>query len=223
MIRLKLERFGMSYLDQPRHPLQTLPGLVVVGAFHVVLIYTLVHALDSSRTERLPPPTVAHLLPDITPPPPPPPMVDIQPQVTPTIVVPKVEVQPQAPPPLPHAPTATSATAAAPNAVAHTAPAAPADHSFSAGQIVGGARAPAYPDAYADAVRAGRVVVDCMIETTGVPTGCRVVSSAGGAGFAAETLRWLTGPDHPVYRPGVRDGVKLRGEHQWVVTFQPPE
>ncbi|MEJ0045683.1 MAG: energy transducer TonB [Rhodospirillales bacterium] len=124
-------------------------------------------------------------------------------------------------PALPHAPLATTHTPL-PAAPAPRAPGS-AEHDFQASQLVAGERAPAYPEAFADSGRAGRVAVDCVIEVTGNPSHCRVVSASGGAAFAAETMRWLTGPAHPVYRPAIRDGQPRREDHQWVVSFQAPE
>jgi hypothetical protein len=67
------------------------------------------------------------------------------------------------------------------------------------------------------------VTVDCLIRTDGNPAHCRVLAVTGGAAFADETLRWLNGPGHPVYRPAVRNGVVQQEEHQWVISFVPPQ
>ncbi len=87
--------------------------------------------------------------------------------------------------------------------------------------MLGGAPAPAYPDAYQSAAHPGHVIVDCTIETTGTPTNCRVLGATGGEAFAIATLRWLTGPSHPVYRPALKSGVAQREQHQWTIDFEP--
>ena len=101
-------------------------------------------------------------------------------------------------------------------------PQAAPDNVFSASKIIGGPRDPGYPDQYADSGRTGRVTVDCFIETDGRPSNCRVLNSAGGAAFAAQTMNWLQNQGVR-YRPTTRNGVPQREEHQWVVTFQAPE
>jgi protein TonB len=97
-----------------------------------------------------------------------------------------------------------------------------ADQSFSAAAIVGGERAPTYPDQYEDSQRAGRVTVDCVIQTDGRPTNCHVLKSSGGAAFEAAVNQWLNGSNPPRYRPAIRGGQPQAEEHQWVVSFQPP-
>jgi protein TonB len=215
------EGFGMTYLQQPRSPLQTLPGLGLVILLHVGLIYALLNGLGTNVVEKFSPPTTVRFI-DSTKPPPPPPTPPAPQLVTPTTVfVPRIDVDIPPPPVSPNAPTATS------NVPAPAAPAprvaASAEHPFLSSLIVGGDRSPAYPAIYEDSARPGKVRVDCIIETDGNPTHCVVLEASGGAAFAAETIRWLTGPAHPVYRPAVRDGQAQREEHQWVISFQPPE
>jgi hypothetical protein len=106
-------------------------------------------------------------------------------------------------------------------------PAAPAaaaqDTHFNPSAILSGARAPDYPDASDADAHANRVTVRCMIEATGIPSHCRVLSATGGRAFTAETLRWLTAAGHPVYRPATLNGVPVGEEHEWVVQFEPPD
>jgi hypothetical protein len=65
--------------------------------------------------------------------------------------------------------------------------------------------------------------VDCIIETTGIPTNGRALTQQGGPDFATETLRWLTGPTHPTYHPAIHNRRPTREEHKWTITFQPAE
>jgi len=218
----------MPYAQQPRLPWlnlprPSLPSLAAVVALHVVVIYAFMHVMGIAIvTPRLP--TMVRMIPDTLPPPPEPPKIAVLPDMpAPTIAVPRIEIKlPPAVPP-PDAPRATSNTPSPPNAAARNAAPPAVGHSSQPPQFVAGDRAPVYPDAYADRARAGRVVVDCVIETTGQPTACRVVTSTGGAAFATETLRWLSGPGHPMYRPSSRDGLAVREEHQWAVSFEPPQ
>jgi protein TonB len=211
----------MNYLRQQRHPLQNASGLAAVAVLHIGLIYALLNGLGTAITGRIAPPTTARIV-DIRPPPPPvPPMLPAPDLPAPTLFVPKIDV-PQPPPPLPRAPVAVGHTPAPLGPIRPTAHTAEQDVAFSPSAILGGAPAPSYPETYEDAARAGQVTVDCTIETDGNPAGCRVVKALGGAAFAAETLRWLTGPGHPVYKPALRGGVAQREEHQWVVLFEPP-
>ncbi len=210
----------MTYLQQQRSPLQSLPGLGAVILLHLGLIYALLNGLGTNIVEKFAPPPAARII-DVVPPtpsPPPPPAPDITAPQALVVPLPEVTI---AHPALPHAPLATTHTPL-PAAPAPRAPGS-AEHDFQASQLVAGERAPAYPEAFADSGRAGRVAVDCVIEVTGNPSHCRVVSASGGAAFAAETMRWLTGPAHPVYRPAIRDGQPRREDHQWVVSFQAPE
>jgi protein TonB len=134
------------------------------------------------------------------------------------------------PPPtieLPTPPPPNNAIVAVQKSVAPPAPPAPrppapaqADHSFSAAGIVSGPHDPGYPDQYEDSGKAGKVTVDCVIETDGRPTNCKVLGVTGGAAFGSQTMAWL---QRVRYRPEVSGGVPRRSEHQWVVTFQAPE
>jgi protein TonB len=210
----------MTYLQQPRSPLQTLPGIGLVILLHVGLIYALLNGLGTNFAEKYSPPMVTRILDSVKPlpPPPKPPPPDL---VTPkTMYVPLPDVT-FPPPPLPSAPVATSHVPAPPAPAPRAA--APAEQPFQASQIIGGDRSPAYPEVYEDSAIPGNVMVDCIIEVDGNPTNCHMVRATGGSAFATETMRWLTGPRHPVYRPAVRDGQAQREEHQWVISFQPPE
>jgi protein TonB len=211
----------MTYLQQPRSPLQTLPGIGLVVLLHVGLIYAFLNGLGTNVVERSAPPMATRII-DITKPLPPPPMPPAPELVTPnTVFVPHIDVNVPPPPVSPNAPLATSPmpgpVAPAPRA------AAPVPQPFRASQVVGGDRSPAYPEIYEDSAVPGNVTVDCIIETDGNPTHCEVVHVSGGPAFATETMRWLAGPRHPVYRPAMRDGQPQREEHQWVVSFRPPE
>jgi hypothetical protein len=66
------------------------------------------------------------------------------------------------------------------------------------------------------------VTVECTIETDGHPTGCKVLSTAGGAAFSSSTMAWLNNSSLR-YQPAVRNGQAQREVHQWVVTFQAPD
>ena len=69
----------------------------------------------------------------------------------------------------------------------------------------------------------GRVTVDCLIQTDGRPTNCKVLSQSGGAAFAQATMAWLNGSNPPHYKPDSRGGVPVAAEHQWVVSYQPSD
>jgi protein TonB len=94
------------------------------------------------------------------------------------------------------------------------------DTVFTPSQVIRGAPRPDYPDSLAETPRQARVGVACTIETTGVPTLCHIVRS-GGAAFDREALRWLNGPNHPVYRPSTRGGNPVAEDHAWSIEFQP--
>jgi periplasmic protein TonB len=63
------------------------------------------------------------------------------------------------------------------------------------------------------------VTVSCTIQTDGRPADCKVLSSQGGAAFAAATLRWLSSPSVR-YSPAIRNGQPVSEEHVWVVKYQ---
>ncbi len=211
----------MDYQREQRHPLQNASGFAAVALLHIGLIYALVNGLGTAITERIAPPMTAHIVDVPLRPPPVPPALPSPDLQVPPIYVPKINL-PQPPPPLPHAPSAVSQTPAPPDQLPPAAVSARPDTAFSPSAIMGGAPMPNYPDIYENAARTGQVTVDCTIEPDGNPAGCRIVKSLGGAAFAAETLRWLTGPGHPVYKPALRGGVAQREEHQWAVLFEPP-
>jgi protein TonB len=213
----------MPYLQQ-RH--QRLPFLGAVAALHAAVLYALLNGLGSLQVPREPPPTIMRVLRADTSPPVPPalPAPDIP--APPDMALPRlmVPVVPASPTPVAEAAPRTpnpAAAAVTPGKPSSAAP--PSTGAFSALHIIGGDPAPAYPDSYTGTDRAGRVMVDCVIQPNGVPTDCRIVDAQGGAAFANETLRWLNGPHHPVYRPAMRDGQTQREEHQWVVSFQPQD
>jgi len=208
----------MAYLERSRAT--SLPGLAAVATLHVALIYALMCGMRTNIVEILAPPVKMRVVDNVMPPPPPPP------PPAPTLVQPRAI--PLAPPdiilaaPPEHAPL-TTRVAPLPAPTPPTSSPQRQEHDFTPAQILSGSPSPDYPEAYADDPRSGQVIVDCVIEITGVPTQCRAVHSSGGPAFAAETLRWLTGPSHPTYRPAVRDGAPRREEHQWKVMFEPPQ
>ena len=61
------------------------------------------------------------------------------------------------------------------------------DRPFSTHVLAGGA--PTFPGAY-DETRPGAVTVSCTIGTTGSPSGCRVLRTAGGGGFGKSVEAW---------------------------------
>jgi len=89
---------------------------------------------------------------------------------------------------------------------------------FRAVPIAGGE--PDYPQEYADEARAGAVTISCTIQTTGIPSGCHVVSVEGGNGFSRAVLRWI-GTGQVRYAPVLRNGQAVAEPHQWVVHFKP--
>jgi protein TonB len=211
----------MDYLRQPRHPMHNATGFAVVALLHMALIYALVNGFATVITERAAPPMTARIL-NPVPPQPAPPTLPAPDLPVPLIFLPRVELKAAPPPARPNTPSAVNQTPPTSTPVGTGPRQAPADTKFSPSTVVGGEPAPSYPPAYEDAERPGQVTVDCVIEMNGYPSGCRIVHAAGGEAFAAETLRWLTGPGHPIYRPALQGGVPQRMEHQWVVTFEPP-
>jgi TonB family protein len=132
-----------------------------------------------------------------------------------------VVVQP--PPPTNNAIQAVQTTVKPAFTPPRPAPAAIPDSGFSPAHIVGGSRAPDYPESYQDAQRNGRVTVDCVIETSGHPANCKVLNETGGSAFAQATMQWLNGSNAPRFKPPIRNGQPVTEEHQWVITFVPPE
>jgi periplasmic protein TonB len=116
----------MTYLQQQRHPLQTLPGLAAVVLLHVALIYALVNGLRSNIVEHFARPMTLHVVDQIKPPPPPPPPATPHIVTPQTMFVPPPDVQIQAPK-QPDAPVVTSHTHVPP---ALPLPAAPAQAEY---------------------------------------------------------------------------------------------
>ena len=116
----------MTYLQQPRSPMQTLPGIGLVVLLHIGLIYALMNGLGTNVVEKLMPTAPAHIV-DIvkTLPIPPPPTPDLV--RPPTMFVPAPDVK-LVVPPSPNAPTVTSHVPA-PVAPAPRAP-VPAEQPF---------------------------------------------------------------------------------------------
>jgi len=213
----------MGYATQARHPLHAAPAVAGVALFHLALIYALTTGLGRNIIDRPPVATEARVIePErIVPPPPPLTPVVVPLQAVSTVTkLPQIEIDSDAPPVAPRAPSVSTGRdlPAAPN----TAPVAAPDVQFSGAAIIRGARAPAYPDAYQDTGRPGKVLVDCLIAIDGAPSACAVISADGGNAFAAETLRWLTGPNHPVFRAARRGGKAVAEHHRWEISFETP-
>ena len=212
----------MNYLEEQRNPLKNLPGLLIVGGAHVVLIYLLVVVLGKNTIEKLVAPIETKIIKEEKappPPPPPPPPPDLAPP-PPQAYIPPPEIQVQPPPPTNNAIVAVKTAPTPPNFVKTPTPAAPPDETFSAAHVVSGSRSPDYPDQYQDSGRTGKVTVQCTIETDGRPTNCVVLNTVGGSAFTQATLGWLNGSHAPRYRPESRGGHPVASQHAWAVTFQ---
>jgi len=206
----------MNYADGQKNPTRNIAGFGAVVLFHVALIYALVSGLGYNIVEKLAPPMAAKVVQEKnTLPPPPPPLVPNFVEPPPTSV-PIQDIILQTPPLAPHAITE----------VIHTPTAVPsAPHPVMADQAADAAHnlsscKPETPDDYED--RAGRVVVDCVIDAQGHPGACRVISTAGGGAFGTSVMRWLDS-GCVRFRPAIRHGVPASEEHRWAVTFQPAE
>jgi protein TonB len=212
----------MDYLQTPRLR-GSLPGLAAVALLHGVVIYAFVQGMNTNLIHPAPQLRDVTVLPPAPPPPPTPPQ-DLQfQQQAPSIpnvavkapdIVTNAEPRPASAPSAAAPPTLERGPQGALPSVAPPATVLTAPH------FVRGAPAPDYPDAFADNPHRAVVQVACTIEPNGAPTGCRILAS-GGSAFDREALRWLNGPDHPIYRPGTRDGVAVPETHAWSILFQP--
>jgi hypothetical protein len=103
------------------------------------------------------------------------------------------------------------------------APAPPAprgeDRPFRAVPVSGGS--PKYPLAYEDLGTAGAVTISCMIQASGFPAACHVVSVQGGSAFSSAVIKWV-GSGRVRFAPILRNGEPVAEEHQWVVSFAAP-
>ncbi len=97
---------------------------------------------------------------------------------------------------------------------ADSADAAP-DQPFSTHVMAGGT--PTFPKVY-DEGRPGAVVVTCMIETNGAPTGCRVVKTRGGDAFRGSVREWL-GSGRVRFRPMTVNGKPMADTETWTIVF----
>jgi hypothetical protein len=82
--------------------------------------------------------------------------------------------------------------------------------------------APVYPVAYESdgSSRTGHVMVDCRIDPTGAPSGCRLLSAVGGSKFGSSVMNWL-GSGRVRFAPILRNGQATAETHQWSIDFQP--
>ena len=208
----------MNYADQQKSPGRNIAGFIAVVLFHVVLIYALVSGLGYNIVQKLAAPIETKIVknPDKPPPPPPPPPPPDQaaPPPPPVIPIPEVQIQPTA------APTNAIQVVQRSNTKPVAAPPRPAvaDRAFSARNL--SSCKPETPEDYED--RTGRVVVDCTIDQSGHPGGCRVLSTAGGSAFASSVMTWLDS-GCVRFNPAIRNGQPVSEEHQWAVTFQPED
>jgi hypothetical protein len=133
-----------------------------------------------------------------------------------------------APPQLVPPPTAAPAPPPKPQVVLSTPtppraaePAAPRgdDRPFHAAPVAGGA--PVYPHAYEEDGRAGSVTISCTIQTSGFPSGCRVLNVQGGSAFSAAVIKWVSS-GRVRFAPILRNGQPVAETHQWAVSFAAP-
>ena len=89
---------------------------------------------------------------------------------------------------------------------------------FSPAAVAGGS--PAYPSAYENEGRVGKVTVSCLITESGAPSGCHIVSAQGGAGFSNAAMGWLRSGEVR-FRPILRNGEPKSEEHSWSMSFEP--
>jgi len=82
--------------------------------------------------------------------------------------------------------------------------------------------APRYPVAYETdgSNRTGRVMVNCRIDSSGAPSGCRVVSTEGGSRFGSSVMSWL-GSGAVRFAPILRNGEPVAETQQWTIDFKP--
>jgi hypothetical protein len=138
----------------------------------------------------------------------------------------RVVVDFPAPPPPPVVqPAPAPVVVAAPPAPAAQAVAAKAEPApkgetrrFSPRPVAGGA--PDFPEGYDDA-RHGEVVVGCLIDTEGVPSGCHVNAVKGGPLFGKMVLEWLNS-GRVRYAPILRNGKASAENVVWTIAMQPP-
>jgi len=208
----------MNYLQQHRNPLHNLPGVGAVVLLHLALIYALVNGLGSAIVTKFMPPMTAYTVPETHR------IQDPTVKITPHLNAP---AHPNFIPHIDTQPLSTPLNAIVSGVDLNTqqyVPFGPLPHdeSFSPSHIISGAAAPLYPEAYEEQAASGRVRVDCLIEVSGNPTQCTVLSVSGESAFAVETLRWLSGAAHPVYQPATHNGAAVAEHHQWEVNFEAP-
>ena len=171
----------MSYL-QSRSSNRQVIALAAVGAFHVILVYALIHGLARKIVEVVRPPLETKIIeetrrppPEQPPPPPPPPKLATPPP--PFIPPPEVQVQVPVQPP----PTIT-AVVTTPPAVPIPPPAVPAPAAPARTPAVVDARAcakPPYPSASLRASETGIVTLNFLIDVDGKVLESKVERSSG--------------------------------------------
>lgn len=220
----------MSY-TQAKDSGRRLTGLVVVVAFHVVLIYALVHGLARKIVEVIRPPLETKIIEEVRPPPPekpppppppkltappppyiPPPEVRVQvPATAPTItaVTTTKPVEPVPPPSRPAAPTPPAPTPpAAMRAPVRTAPVVEAK----------ACEKPPYPPQSLRARETGVVQLSFLIDVDGNVLESQVVQSSG---YRRLDEAARSGLALCKFRPGTVDGKPERSwariEYAWKI------
>ena len=85
---------------------------------------------------------------------------------------------------------------------------------------IGGLFQPPYPEGAKG--RSGEVVADCVVQTDGTVSGCRISKTSGIDVFDNAVMGWLTGPNAPIMQPKYVNGVAVRANYQWTdVAFAP--
>jgi len=191
-----------SYADQ-KDPVRSAAGLVVVVLLHVLLIWALINGLGHRLVDVIKGPLVTKIIPQIKPPPP-----KAPPPPPPAAVIPP---PPYIPPPLVNIQSAPSenaittvTTEAPPPVAAFKAPPAPPavpDQDVAPGSFYGAA--PTYPDDAQENEIEGSASINCVFNTDGTTSDCRIESVKGSSEFGATTLEFVkTHKFRPAYRNG---------------------
>ncbi len=204
---------------QERNPARQMAGFGLVVLLHVGLIYLILSGLANRAMEVLKGPLEAKIIQEVKPPPPdvpPPPPPDLAPPPPPFIPPPEVNIQ-QTVTQTNAIQAVTSAPPPAPVAVAPPAPPAPAvpDQEVSARPISG---APlVYPKRMQDTGREGFVLIECVVDTAGHPSDCKVAEAHGGDAFGDAAMNYVK---EARYHPAVRNGQPVTEKHQWRIDFK---
>lgn len=206
-------------MDHPRHDILTaktettperIAGMLLVGLFHVGLIYAIASGLAMRVVKQIPTEITAQVMPEEQPKETPPPPPQLQRPQLPSMPPPDIIIQ-RAP-----APTAPITVTTAPPPATAPAPQAPPAPTSLAG-LASTHTTPPYPEIARRLSEQGTVRLRLTIATDGSVTNAQIEQSSGSTDLDAAAVDWVKA--HWRYKPATQNGQPVTSTTEAAVVF----